>query len=61
MTFSEIRKAIAKAPRIFVWVNLIQDDGQYIEAKKGSVLIAVNQKPECEFKAEIRLEGLYID
>lgn len=61
MNFKEIRQAIAQAPKIFVWVNLVQDEGQYIEAKKGSVLMAVNSLPNSQFKAEVRADGLYID
>ena len=62
MTKKEFLRQLRKAKTVFVWTVIYNGDGEYIQAVKGSLKIAVQrQSDDTEIMAKMRDDGdLYV-
>ena len=59
-----INQRITKAKNVFVWVNIYDGDGEYIETSKAKLINALRSNPEMldESKFVLREDGdLYVN
>ena len=59
-----INQRITKAKSVFVWVNIYDGDGEYIETSKAKLVNALRSNPELldESKFVLREDGdLYVN
>ena len=59
-----IQEKITKAKDVFVWVNIYDGDGEYIQTSKGKLVNALRSNPEAldESKFVLREDGdLYVN
>ena len=62
MNKAQLLKALKRPGPAYAWVNVTQDDGQYVEIVKANLANLVTLNVAQEYQAEVRTgDALYIN